>query len=158
MPKKVQYLGFESGVTCIKGGGWRNVNALEKADKPCKEQGFLRENYPQITELPEYYDNRCRPWYKLQKENPDHLTITDIYLFTDGIFALTVCAPFTKDGEFHGALCFDVIPKSEDAEFGNKWFKSSEALNSVEKQYAIFTDEPEFRSFDFDNSDILNVS
>ena len=71
--------------------------------------------------------------------------------------ALTVCSPFTKDGEFHGALCFDVSPKSADAEFGNRWFRSSEALNSVEKQYAIFTDEPEFRSFDFANSAILGA-
>lgn len=127
------------------------------ADPPCKEAEFFAENYPDL-EIPTYYDNRCRPWYRLQKENPDHIAMTDIYLYESGEFGITACAPFTKNGVFHGAYCYDLEPFSESTDFSDKWFQNSVILNRIEKRYAFFTDEEHFRNFEFDKSEILDRS
>ena len=85
----------------------------------------------------------CRPWFQTQESSPDHNTINDLYVGTDGNFLLTPCAPILKQDSsgttFHGALCMDVDPSGPLDDYY--------PFDEVEQpQYLLFNNDEEFDS------------
>jgi hypothetical protein len=71
-----------------------------------------------------YYDPTCRPWYDLQKNNPNSMnnnfkvkysligsTFGDIYLWANNVLGFTHCVPLVNES-FYGAFCADIKPTS----------------------------------------------
>ena len=88
----------------------RDLDANYECD--LNSMGYDYENWQN-----HWYSPVCRGWYRLQADNPDHSTVTDLYTFADGTDGLTACAPIldhlapTSVQEFFGTLCVDIAPR-----------------------------------------------
>jgi hypothetical protein len=127
LPKDKNFIGFESGIICF----YPNINGTTYLkDDPdesfgCVGNEFYIETYG-ITNPPNYYDPRCRDWYKDQY-NVTHATFSDIYQYADGYLGITNCAPLWANIDdklsYHGAYCMDLFPTSDDQFFVQKYYK-----------------------------------
>ena len=43
-----------------------------------------------------WYSPVCRSWFKDQRDNPSHGTLSDLYTFAEGELGLTQCAPIIE--------------------------------------------------------------
>ena len=66
LPKTSQYIVTESGVMYWKGGPNPVFTTIEPHE--CTKDDFFRKNYPD-EDFPTYYEQSCRPWFSLQREN-----------------------------------------------------------------------------------------
>ncbi len=58
--------------------------------------------------LPEGFDPRVRPWYIEALDNPNSITVSDVYQSTTGAPVITICDPLLNNGKVNGVVGIDV--------------------------------------------------
>lgn len=167
LSKYQNYIGFESGIIC-KYPSLPNPTYLEREDKGCQGNEWYIDRYmdddlfnkflrnSSNVSTPLHYDPRCRPWYKEQYEDHNYPVFTEIYRFnSNNKLGITNCVPVKDQGNriFYGAYCIDMYPSSEDKSFMKKYYQHVD-IGPID--YLIFTEDKNFTSKDYMNSEFKN--
>ena len=103
----------DSGVLCTHPVNYNSyyTGPTSIADYTC-EEAELPISPPEWDS--KWYSPVCRDWFKDQKANPTHGTLSDVYMFAQGDLGITQCSPIVKqdseasEADFFGALCLDL--------------------------------------------------
>jgi hypothetical protein len=150
LPKQKNFIGFESGIFCTY-PTYEDDNNVSLFDADCSKNEWYQKTYLKEGDaIPDYYDPRCRPWYK-EVYKSEYLTMTDIYPYANGQLGISDCVPiWTKDHQFIGAYCFDLYPtsKSTDYNFISEYYQHDSGI----VDYLVFTEDAAFQENDLNNS------